>query len=88
MVNVNSTQSSFRITLDLYEKLREQAYKQNRSQGEIINEALEDYFKKIENQTKLEINEWMWCWMKNLEKKHNQGSEKDTRNILITKVIT
>ncbi len=55
MVDVDSTQTNFRIKLDLYEKLREQSFKQNRTQGSIINEALEDYFKKIENQTKLEL---------------------------------
>jgi len=51
MANVNSTQTSFRIRLDLYDKLRFQAVKENRSQGEILNEALEDYLQKVENQT-------------------------------------
>ncbi len=54
MANVNSTQTSFRIRLDLYDKLRFQAVKENRTQGEILNEALEDYLQKVENQTKLE----------------------------------
>lgn len=51
MANVNSTQTSFKIRLDLYDKLRFQAVKENRTQGEILNEALEDYLQKVENQT-------------------------------------
>lgn len=56
MANLNSTQTSFRIRLDLYDKLRFQAVKENRSQGEILNEALEDYLQKVENQTTLDEN--------------------------------
>ncbi len=59
MANVNSTQTSFKIRLDLYDKLRFQAVKENRTQGEILNEALEDYLQKVENQTKLE---WKKRW--------------------------
>ena len=59
MANVNSTQTSFRIRLDLYDKLRFQAVKENRSQGEILNEALEDYLQKVENQTTFDEELWL-----------------------------
>jgi len=55
MANRNSTQTSFKIDLDLYEKLRFQAVKENRTQGEILSEALEDYLKKVDGQIPLEI---------------------------------
>ena len=58
MANVNSTQTSFRIRLDLYDKLRFQAVKENRTQGEILNEVLEDYLQKVENQTTFDEKLW------------------------------
>ena len=74
MANVNSTQTSFKIRLDLYDKLRFQAVKENRSQGEILNEALEDYLQKVENQTTFDEK----LWLKNYWKNRYDSSEKDT----------
>lgn len=68
MANVNSTQTSFRIRLDLYDKLRFQAVKENRSQGEILNEALEDYLQKVENQTTFDEELWLKNYYKNRKK--------------------
>lgn len=72
MANVNSTQTSFKIRLDLYDKLRFQAVKENRTQGEILNEALEDYLQKVENQTKLE-------WKKMIIKNRTKFNKKFNR---------
>lgn len=72
MANVNSTQTSFKIRLDLYDKLRFQAVKENRTQGEILNEALEDYLQKVENQTKLEWKKMIIKIELNINKKFNR----------------
>lgn len=53
MVSVDTTQTSFKIRLDLYDKLRLQAVKERRTQAEIMNQAIEEYLERNNNQTKL-----------------------------------
>ena len=53
MVSVDTTQTSFKIKLDLYDKLRLQAVKERRIQAEIMNQAIEEYLERNDNQTKL-----------------------------------
>ncbi len=53
MVSVDTTQTSFKIKLDLYDKLRLQAVKERRTQAEIMNQAIEEYLERNDNQTKL-----------------------------------
>jgi len=53
MVSVDTTQTSFKIRLDLYDKLRLQAVKERRTQAEIMNQAIEEYLERNDNQTKL-----------------------------------
>ena len=53
MVSVDTTQTSFKIKLDLYDKLRLQAVKERRTQAEIMNQAIEAYLERNDNQTKL-----------------------------------
>ena len=53
MVSVDTTQTSFKIKLDLYDKLRLQAVKERRTQAEIMNQAREEYLERNDNQTKL-----------------------------------
>lgn len=57
MVSTNTTQTSFKIRLDLYDKLRLQAVKERRTQAEIMNQAIEEYIQRNSDQTKLV--EWM-----------------------------
>ena len=53
MVSVDTTQTSFKIKLDLYDKLRLQAVKERRTQAEIMNQAIEEHLERNDNQTKL-----------------------------------
>ena len=50
-------QINFRCRKSLYDRMRFQALKEDSTQAEILNKALEEYLNKYENenQTKLEI---------------------------------
>ena len=48
-------QINFRCRKSLYNRLRFQALKEDSTQADILNKALEEYLDKYEKQTKLEI---------------------------------
>ena len=48
-------QINFRCKKSLYDRMRFQALKEESTQADILNKALEEYLNKYENQTKLEI---------------------------------
>lgn len=53
---METTQTSFKIEKNLHKKLKQQSLDEDRTQNEIMNQAIKEYIQRYNNQKKLELN--------------------------------